>query len=392
MDHGKEYWFKQDEKQQKRDIHLELWRFSELKDKTSKKADLFINRCVKYTSFSIEDPKNFRIKAEFEHLLKLFNNLKDNKDNDALVDEINGLLTEKKTSSKKESQDGLLSLLSELFCTDTPQSRMSVNIYDSSDQFIKTVTGTFQEVYNSLDSPSKYYFRVAAFKDITSKERVKDLYFNIKTSCIGGLEFNISESVNRYLNYQFKHFEKDHDENFYYTLCHIEWYLRMLSGFKGLTNDGLEEQIQILKKYKNLSQVNDLNIFRGKSGIYIMVLDSYNVCYIGQAIDITQRIMRHWSRSDYFTGTGIDLFKAHDTTRIYVIECAEKDLDKSEYEILKKIDKKYVLNVLTGGSLDYHIENNIPLIEIDNDEDDFIQDIVSQKDRIALLEKKFVLE
>ena len=69
--------------------------------------------------------------------------------------------------------------------------------------------------------------------------------------------------------------------------------------------------------HENLKQIEDLNVLNGKQGVYLLVLDRYRACYVGQSDDMRRRIMRHWSRNDYFTGSGIDMFKAHDTTRIY---------------------------------------------------------------------------
>lgn len=53
-----------------------------------------------------------------------------------------------------------------------------------------------------------------------------------------------------------------------------------------------------------------------------------------QSCDIRKRIMRHWSRHDYFSGTGIDMFKAYDTTRIFVLECSRRWINTNEYNRL----------------------------------------------------------
>ena len=294
----------------------------------------------------------------------------------------------------KEFEDSESAHLYNLISSKIPQLRMSIDVYDEFDSYIKTITGTFNEVYDSLSDPAKYYYRAAAFREKTIRERVSGNHFNIKVSCVGGLEFSLSEAVNRYLNYQFLHVEKTFPESFTSTLCKVEWYTKMLHRLSLLTKQRLEEQISIIEQRNNAVKVENLNLYRKKSGIYILVLDKYKTCYIGQTGDITKRILRHWSRTDYFTGTGIDLFKAFDTTRIYVVECDKNSLDKNEYEIVKELDSGYTLNVLSGGTVDYHIENNLSFMKDDSEEyrNHIIKEFDDPIGNAIRLEKIFITE
>ncbi len=133
--------------------------------------------------------------------------------------------------------------------------------------------------------------------------------------------------------------------------------------FKKIDNKEFNEKINnLLKKYPDYVEVKNLNDFRGKSGIYIMVLDEYKQVYIGQSKDIYQRITRHWKTNPPFdrlifpnteqSNIHIDSFGALDTTRIYVKEIHMKNmysLDREEEKIVKEIPSEYKANRVCGG-------------------------------------------
>ncbi len=56
---------------------------------------------------------------------------------------------------------------------------------------------------------------------------------------------------------------------------------------------------------------------------------------------------------------GIDLFRAKDTTRIYVINSSH--MNPIEYDAVSRIPTINRLNVLLGGTIDYHNETGHPL-------------------------------
>ena len=271
-----------------------------------------------------------------------------------------------------------------------PDSEMSVVQYDEQDCAMNVYTGTFKEVFGSIENPSSYYYRVAVLSQNTIRKRVAGHHFNVRTSCLGGLEFSIPEAINRYLNYAVRQYEKGWYFNFFSVLCHYVWYHDMLLYMKQLTNEGLNEQIEkLLDSFPGIYEIQDLNLYRKKAGIYILVLDKYHVCYIGQSNNITARIMRHWSRSDYYTGTGIDVFKAFDTTRIYVLPASEYKINQLEWEMVDAIDKQYVLNKFTGGTIDFHLENDFPLMI---DEDGSIDNFFDTPLKASAIQDLFIIK
>ena len=115
--------------------------------------------------------------------------------------------------------------------------------------------------------------------------------------------------------------------------------------YKGFT----EELSSFLSSFPFFTEIDDLYSVKQRPGIYLLVLDDYACCYFGQSKDIKQRIMQHWRKTNFST-TGIDMFKALDTTRIYVL-CTEKDvtqslIDRVEYHVIHAIDRRYLLKLL----------------------------------------------
>ena len=176
-------------------------------------------------------------------------------------------------------------------------------------------------------------------------------------------------------------------------------YVRSLEDYYGLRvedyyllGEGLERELKkLMKQFPEIKEIRNLNDYKKKTGIYIMVLNGYNTLYIGQAEDIRQRIMRHWSRADYFTGTGIDLYKALDTTRIFVLECESKKLNPIENKMTSLCDKNYSFNVLTGGDWDYHLVNDLLLVDVDENSNP-INDILSIFAQVNSFADKFIIK
>lgn len=360
MDHGEKYWHKQSYEYQKGEIHLELAKLVEYWGKTPRNINLLMNRCIKYTGFSVSDPKNAAIKNELLEMIEIEKAYKKDPYNMELEKKLLSFFgNEAKTDDDNDIWDYIFDELE----TRTPQSVISITRYDDEDMPIDTMTGTFREIFSNIVNPQNYYYRVAVLDQNTIRERVKAEHFGVKTSCLGGLEFSIPETLNRYLNKQVANYCKGKDENFFYLLCKYQWYTSKLLSFSKNTEKELNEQINCLQSaFPKLKAVKNLSNYKNITGIYIMVLDGYHVFYIGQAYNIQQRIMRHWSRSDYYTGTGIDLFKAFDTTRLFVLECNKENLNSIEYQMTQLVNERYELNVLTGGDIGYHEENNLPII------------------------------
>lgn len=389
MDHGKKYWFKQTYEQQKKDILLEFTELVKRREKTEYNVKLLMNRCIKYTNYSIEDPKNSEIKSKLEQILEIEKTFKENPHDEELEKQI--LVFFDKTDNVIENAG--IKVLADFTKKTTAnyfETIMSIIQYDSDDQPVQALTGAFQSVFSKIDNVGKYYYRIAALKQHTIRDRVKGEHFGVGTSCIGGLRFDISEAMNRYLNYLVKQYIKGESESFYFILTHFQWYSTLIRNLNKNDPESLEKQIKKIRNcFPELEEIKDLNEYRERAGIYILVLDSYNVCYVGQAQNIKQRIMQHWSRSNYFTGTGIDLFKAYDTTRIFVLPCESNDLNVLEYKIVKMIEERYSLNNFAGGTVQYHIDNDLPLLK--ESHIDVFGEIFNMFDEISMFADKFIV-
>lgn len=244
----------------------------------------------------------------------------------------------------------------------------SISVYDNEDNLVEEFTDTFEYLV-SIPKYEKYYYRFSAFPK-TIRERIKGEWFGVSVGCIGGLKFDLPEYLNRALNDLVKRYSsrKENDGNFYWILCKYSWIV--LDDFAHKDNDLIEfcKCIDSLVTTYDMLKIKDLKSVNNVPGIYLMVLDDEKMCYIGQASkSIKTRIMRHWSRVDYFTGTGIDLYKAKDTSRLFYIE-ETSSISKLEHEIVSRLPERYAYNVLEGGTIDYLSENDLSLVHINKEE------------------------
>ena len=320
MDHGEKYWLNQSFEYQRSEINVELARLTEFWGKTPRNVKLLMNRVIKYIGFSINDPKNAAIKDDLQHMLIVAQEYKEHPDNLDLEKELLAFFGNKSDVNESEEDDESIWDFFDELLDNTPETAISIVRYDENDNRLGIHTGTIQEIAKGIKNYKDYYYRVAVLNQNTIRERVSTEHFGVKTSCVGGLSFSVEETLNRYLNSMIQKYKPGEDFNFYYLLCNFQWYVSALSSLKKNTKEGLERELKkLMKQFPEIKEIRNLNDYKKKTGIYIMVLDGYNTLYIGQAEDIRQRIMRHWSRADYFTGTGIDLYKALDTTRIFVL-------------------------------------------------------------------------
>ena len=262
------------------------------------------------------------------------------------------------------------------------QVPITIYQYDSDDILIGKHTGCFKEVFDSIKHFEKYYYRIAALNTNTLRTIVKEQYFGVTVSCLGGLNFTVQDYLNNYLNrivqnyYKYGDCAKNNWEyNFWFIVNHFLWAEWLKMNIAQNTSKEFNAFLSgVLKQNPNFYEIHDLKEVHKKSGLYLMVLDNYNLCYIGQATQsIKRRIMTHWSRNDYFTGTGIDLFRAKDTTRIFVaLYDSVKEINKAEHQILENVRPRYMLNIMSGGNLDYLLENDYSIVLSEEKDDDFI--------------------
>lgn len=111
---------------------------------------------------------------------------------------------------------------------------------------------------------------------------------------------------------------------------------------------------------KGMVEVTDLNEWKGKSGLYVMVLDDFCQVYVGVTESeggVAGRIRQHWTSSKAFDRLlfgdvtesilSIDSFRALDTTRIFAAKSRNPfDL---EDKIIQSLPPKFLTNRVAGG-------------------------------------------
>ena len=128
--------------------------------------------------------------------------------------------------------------------------------------------------------------------------------------------------------------------------------------FKSLNKKEFENHLINFVNKNNFCEIYNLNDVMQTTGIYIMVLDDYKQAYIGQSKKIGKRIKEHWSNqlefykinqgcSPYKSKIVIDSFRALDTTRIFIKECVEKELNEFEEKYIDEFDNIYLCNVIS---------------------------------------------
>lgn len=234
---------------------------------------------------------------------------------------------------------------------------LSIKKYSSEDILIEEYHGTFKEICDKVESlDDKSYYRFSGLNQNTIKGSLPYERFHTTGKAKGGYCFDIDYLMHTYLNKEMcRYFEGKHTMFMdYYSFFNfvIEYATQKAFVDRLVSYDGseLKDSLELLKgKYKKLQECKNLNLLDKKSGIYIMVLDKYNSCYVGQSGDMKARIKQHWSADRSIDIQGIDLFKVGDTTDILIYECSKSQLDTIEQKIISYIPPRYTLNWLEGG-------------------------------------------
>lgn len=245
-------------------------------------------------------------------------------------------------------------------------------------------TGTFEQVFEKLDienMTNDMYFKLYRFNVITY-DYIEEEHFGCYCKKRGGLKINEGIYCNAYYNNQIKRYLKDEEWRKYESFLLL---VRFYIFFKEATQLPSEEKkkrfdIWIKNYFRDWNEVYDLNKYRSISGIYALILDDYAKCYIGQARNIKNRILEHW-RKDSFVTQGIDLFRAKDTTRIYAIPLEEKTLDANEFLCVQKIPMEFRLNILQGGSVEFHFSSNTSIFFHDDSDEDRKAWLIQQENK-----------
>ena len=263
-------------------------------------------------------------------------------------------------------EDKIRDLIFEVFGEIKPRGedhfRATISICKGTNR-IATATGTILEILNLLPDVPDGYYLLEYYKDYAYQEVVSEKHFDCLCKKRGGL--NITESI--YCNWLANALIKGAKTGKYMDSFFIVAYWSLLvSGRLGHIPDldSFSKWSTDFFESGKWKRIVNLNEQKGKSGVYAMLLDKYGLCYIGQAEDIRKRILAHW-RVDKMGTLGIDLFRAKDTTRIYVINTPH--MSSIEYNAVSQIPTMNRLNVLHGGTIDYHIKTGQPLLFDDSD-------------------------
>jgi len=111
---------------------------------------------------------------------------------------------------------------------------------------------------------------------------------------------------------------------------------------------------------RGMREVHDLNDWKGKRGLYVMVLDRFRQVYVGVTESeggVLKRVRQHWTQSKQFDRLlwggvnesilSIDSFRPLDTTRIFAARV--RDPFALEHKVIESLPSKFVLNRTFGG-------------------------------------------
>ncbi len=255
--------------------------------------------------------------------------------------------------------------------------------FDSDYRLNGEYTGSLDAIMSEISDGDRFYYRFPAFQEIGTREKVRYSHFGVNGINVSCNNYSAEELLHYCLNYSVrKYYKKKREAKTQYIGFEIPvfYYAMQLQVAdwlsKNNSKDFNERLDAFLNRHPEFIQVFDLNECRGKCGIYILVLDYYNVCYIGQTqSSLLTRIKQHWTRNDYFQ-RGIDRFKAMDTTRVFIYPIDDPELiNKAEYELVPDFPEQYTLNCGSTGGDVWYKKNHMPLANIEptHKEDNLLQ-------------------
>ncbi len=249
----------------------------------------------------------------------------------------------------------------------------SVLQFDQNYQLVNSYAGELKKILSEIQNGDKYYYRFPCFADIGTRKKIKYSHFGVNGVNQSCNYYSAEELVQNCLNHKIQTYyrrikqNRDYHIDFEDFLFVYTIQLQAAERLKRNCSSNFNERLNsFLKRHPEFIEVLDLTAYRGVSGLYILVLDDYNVCYIGQTqSSIMSRIKQHWTRSDYYL-RGIDRFKSMDTTRIYVYPLEGEDaINEAEYRLVSDFPEQYSLNQSMGGDVYFESEQRIRNIEPD---------------------------
>lgn len=202
-----------------------------------------------------------------------------------------------------------------------------------------------------LQNFRNYYYQIDPYNGLP-RGRHSTQHFGVTVSNEGSNEFDLGIYINQAIN-EFLSFCETPEELIKSIKMNLSWHYQKFRELSKLSFFDFNKELEtFLDKLPVFTEIYDLDDVRNCAGLYLMVLDDYACCYVGQSKDIKKRILQHWSKTNYGT-SGIDMFKALDTTRIFVVVLGDylnpDSIDKLEYAFIHEIDRKYLLNCHGGG-------------------------------------------
>lgn len=275
---------------------------------------------------------------------------------------------------------------------------LTLNRYSNTDVFIESYKGNFQEICKQISSlEDRGYYRFKGLRQDTDRWTENYRCFNTSGRTKGGLNFELDELMNRYLNMAINDwFSGTRDAGFLnesYDFYHFIFAYAFLKAFidRLLSNDTSEFQKIIAKlkgKYRKLEVITDLEKYDNCTGVYILILRQYNTCYVGKSNNIRKRIKEHWSTSRGFDIKGIDTFKVGDTSEILFYKCSSYKMDEIEEKFIVNIPMQYTLNWVKGGEMSIQEESFFTFKQV-GFEDVLISDLTKTEELLPAVATKF---
>ena len=153
-----------------------------------------------------------------------------------------------------------------------------------------------------------FYYRLDPFLE-TPRGKIPTIHFGVSVSNEGSNEFDLGIYLNQYINYLISigdDFHGNSDALIKTINSNLGFHCEDLSIIAKLDHREFDDELsRFLSKALVFSEISDIREVSKRPGLYLLVLDGYASCYIGQAKNIRLRIQQHW-RKTHFGTTGID--------------------------------------------------------------------------------------
>ena len=245
-------------------------------------------------------------------------------------------------------------------------TKLELVAYDDDDKWVFSRYTTIQELAKGVPDFDKYYYRLGLFRFAgykTNRCRQTVNYFGVELSSDremnmtlqGLIEYDLNSYIAKFRGKNKGKRKPDPEDYLGMLLYEMARYSAVMNKINQSMPVDVENAIKVFKGIDDRTRkITNLNDVKGASGIYMLIFDAYNACYVGQSKDMKARILKHWSCGN---GKKADMFRALDTTRIYTLtlnsdEYNEK-VDATEYYLTKAIPSYVLVNAIAGGKPDW---------------------------------------